>query len=93
MNEWDPHLRLLTISEAADSIDRPESTIRRWISEGRLEPAAQNGRIRYYFESDIFAAEAACRRSRAAHQRERISMKNPRKAVTSGGLTDQEGSI
>jgi excisionase family DNA binding protein len=87
MSEWDPHLRLLTIAEAADSIDRPESTIRRWISEGRLEPAATNGRTRYYFESDILTVEAACR-SRMSHQRERIGMKNPRKAVTSGGLTD-----
>jgi len=58
---WHPHRRLLTITEAAVSIDRPASTLRRWVSEGRLEPAAESDRARYYLESDVLAVEAATR--------------------------------
>ena len=64
MTEWDPYARLLTINEAAASIDRPASTIRRWISKGLLEPAATNGRTRYYYESDVLQVEAATRRAK-----------------------------
>ena len=62
---WDPNKRLLTINEAAHSIHRPESTIRRWISEGRLKPRAfrwQSFRNQdLYLEADILKVEAATR--------------------------------
>ena len=64
MTTWNPYRRLLTINEAAASIDRPASTIRRWISEGLLEPAATNGRTRYYYESDVLQVEKETRRKR-----------------------------
>ena len=63
---WHPHRRLLTITEAAASINRPASTIRRWVSEGRLEAAAQSDRARYYLESDVLAVEAATRHHRTS---------------------------
>ncbi|GAB3080932.1 hypothetical protein GCM10027053_51770 [Intrasporangium mesophilum] len=34
---WQPERRLVTIAEAAKSVDRPESTVRRWLAEGRLK--------------------------------------------------------
>jgi len=62
MTDWDPHARLLTITEAAASIDRPASTIRRWISEGRLKPTAWLGWQALYLEADILDVEATTRR-------------------------------
>jgi len=62
MTDWDPHARLLTITEAAASIDRPASTIRRWISEGRLKPTAWLGWQALYLEADILTVEATTRR-------------------------------
>ena len=62
MTGWDPHARLLTINEAAASISRPASTIRRWITEGRLRPTAQSDQHRYYLEADVLAVEATTRR-------------------------------
>lgn len=64
MSDWDPNKRLLTTSEAAASIDRPASTIRRWATEGRIKatywltPTNQA----LYLEADILTAEAATRR-------------------------------
>lgn len=69
MTAWAPHRRLLTITEAALSIDRPASTIRRWISEGRLQPAAQSQHTRYYLESDVLTVEAATRTHKRPCQR------------------------
>ena len=54
---WDPHERLLTIPEAAKSVDRPESTIRRWISEGRLTPRARMGRRALLLEADVLQVD------------------------------------
>lgn len=62
---WDPNRRLLTIAEAANSVERPESTLRRWISEGRLKPAARMGKTGLYLEADVLKAEAEARASRA----------------------------
>lgn len=59
---WEPHKRLLTIDEAARSVDRPSSTIRRWISEGRLRPTATTGWRKLYLESDVLAVDAATTR-------------------------------
>jgi len=61
---WEPHLRLLTIDEAAASIGRPASTVRRWISDGRLHPIAAMGWRRLYLEEDVLAVEAATHRSK-----------------------------
>lgn len=71
MTIWNPHARLLTITEAAASIDRPTSTVRRWISEGRLQPHAfrwANHRNQdLYLEADVLLAEATTRRHRHQH--------------------------
>lgn len=55
---WDPHARLVTIPEAALSIDRPESTIRRWISEGRLRTMGRQGRRTLLLEADVLQTDA-----------------------------------
>lgn len=60
---WDPYARLLTITEAAQTIDRPPSTIRRWITEGRLKPHAHHGKRNLYLEADVLAADAQARRN------------------------------
>ena len=61
---WDPHERLLTLDEAADSIQRPASTIRRWITEGRLTPHATMGRRQLLLEADVLRVDAETRRRR-----------------------------
>lgn len=58
MTSWDPHARWVTIEEAARSIHRPASTIRRWISERRLTPVARQGRRTLLLEADVLQAEA-----------------------------------
>jgi hypothetical protein len=58
MTEWDPYARLLTAAAASLSVDRPYSTIRRWISEGKLKPFASQGTTRFYLESDVIALDA-----------------------------------
>ncbi|MGN6245128.1 MAG: helix-turn-helix domain-containing protein [Motilibacteraceae bacterium] len=59
---WEPEKRLLTIEECAASIDRPVSTVRRWVSEGRIKPyATWQGRY-LYLESHLLHAEARARR-------------------------------
>ena len=55
---WAPHRRLLTIDEAAHSIERPASTIRRWISEGRLRTVGKIGRRALILESDLLQTDA-----------------------------------
>lgn len=55
---WEPDLRLLTIPEAAKSVDRPESTIRRWIAERRLRVTAKQGRRALILEADLLEADA-----------------------------------
>ena len=50
---WQPHLRLVTIEEAAELVDRPPSTIRRWISEGRMPVIAKQGRRGLVLESHV----------------------------------------
>lgn len=66
---WDPHMRLLTINETAASTGRPASTIRRWVSEGRLTSHAwlntPHGRRDLYLEADALAVDAATRRTRS----------------------------
>lgn len=62
--DWNPALRLITIEEAAQSIERPESTIRRWISEQRVTVFAKYGRRTLLLESEVLKAEADARRSR-----------------------------
>lgn len=59
--DWDPYLRLVTIAEAAASIDRPASTIRRWMSEGKLAPIARMGVQPLLRESDVTRVEAETR--------------------------------
>lgn len=66
-NDWDPNDRLLTIEEAAASIERPASTLRRWISEGRLTHHATQGRRKLFLESDVLAADAHAHRRRRNH--------------------------
>ena len=63
---WDPDARLLTIEEAGRSVGRPQSTVRRWLSEGRLTPTAWLGPRRpLILESDVLACDAdTVRRSR-----------------------------
>lgn len=89
---WDPNRRLLTIAEAADSVERPESTLRRWISEGRLAPAASMGKTSLFLESDVLKAEADARTSRArpvAFPWDNMGVrKPPRRGEPSGGTTD-----
>lgn len=56
---WDPTRRLLTIEEAARSVGRPASTIRRWLAEGRLTPTAKLGPRRpLILESDVLDCDA-----------------------------------
>ena len=83
--DWDPYLRLVTIAEAAESVQRPESTIRRWISEGRITPLAYMGRQPLLRESDVTRADAARCRPRLRQWR---NMNGPRDARTSEGQTD-----
>lgn len=78
---WNPAARLLTIDEAADSIDRPASTIRRWLAEGRLTPHAFHGRRNLILEADLLRVEAILSAPRG-------TMKKPRDAGTSGAMTD-----
>ena len=59
-DEWDPNQRLLTITEAADSVDRPESTIRRWLTQG-LRTYATHGRRPLILEADVLAYDAKVR--------------------------------
>ena len=75
MSDWHPEARLLTINEAACSISRPASTIRRWISEGRLEPTAWLGWQALYLEADILAVEAAtrCKQKRTRNNTDRAT--------------------
>lgn len=61
---WHPDQRLLTIPEAAASVDRPQSTIRRWLAEGRLRQAGAQGRRTLILESDLLEADADTTRSR-----------------------------
>lgn len=62
--DWNPALRLVTIEEAAVSVDRPPSTIRRWISEERITVFAKLGRRTLILESAVLKAEADARRQR-----------------------------
>lgn len=55
---WTPHRRLITTTEAAQSIDRPASTIRRWVSEGRLPVTARLGHRPLFLESDVLRVDA-----------------------------------
>lgn len=65
MNQaWRPHRRLLTIAEAAASIDRPTGTVYRWVHEGRLVPHAMQGRRKLYLESDVLRVDAETHRNR-----------------------------
>lgn len=61
--DWHPERRLLTIDEAALSIARPESTIRRWMATGHLTPFARIGRTPLIRESDLLETEARLRRT------------------------------
>lgn len=63
---WHPELRLLTIEEAADSVRRPASTIRRWLAEGRLTPRASHGRRPLLLEADVLEVDGNTRRGRPA---------------------------
>lgn len=60
--DWDPTARLLTIEEAAASIHRPPSTIRRWISQGTLTVTARYGHRPLILEAHLLAAEATIHR-------------------------------
>lgn len=55
-------MRLLTIKEAAKSIDRPASTIRRWLSDGEVRAYAHAGRNPLILESELLETEARLRR-------------------------------
>lgn len=55
---WDPDRRLLNLKEAAASVGRPESTLRRWISEQRLTIIAWHGRRALVLESDVLRVDA-----------------------------------
>lgn len=59
---WHPHRRLLTVTEAAASIDRPTGTVYRWISEGRLTAHATRGKRYLYLEADVLRVDAETRR-------------------------------
>lgn len=59
---WQPDRRLLTVDEAADTVDRPASTIRRWVFEGRLKATARQGHRWLYLEADVLAVDAATRK-------------------------------
>lgn len=61
---WHPDRRLLTVEEAAESVHRPVSTIRRWISEGRLNVAGRQGRRALIRESDLLETDADTVRTR-----------------------------
>ena len=54
---WKPHLRLVTIDEAAELVDRPASTIRRWISEGRMPVIAKQGRRGLVLEAHVLRVD------------------------------------
>lgn len=60
--DWDPYMRLLTITESAKSVGRPESTIRRWLSQGELRAYAHAGRNPLILESELLETEARLRR-------------------------------
>lgn len=55
---WDPDARLLTIPEAAKSVGRPESTIRRWLAERRITPTGYMGRRALLLEADVLQVDA-----------------------------------
>lgn len=55
---WRPERRLLTVNEAAASIDRPTGTLYRWIHEGRLTPHATRGKRKLYLEADVLKVDA-----------------------------------
>jgi excisionase family DNA binding protein len=60
--DWDPYMRLLTIAECATSIARPQSTIRRWLSNGDIRAYAHAGRNPLILESELLETEARLRR-------------------------------
>lgn len=55
---WHPNRRLLTVGEAAETVGRPASTIRRWVFEGRLKPTARQGHRWLYLEADVLRVDA-----------------------------------
>ncbi|MGZ6852486.1 MAG: hypothetical protein ACXVGC_00225 [Mycobacteriaceae bacterium] len=59
--DWNPTERLLTIAEAAASIDRPQSTIRRWLATRDLIAYAYIGRQPLILEAHLLATEARLR--------------------------------
>lgn len=61
---WEPGRRLLTIAEAAASVGRPASTVRRWLAEGRLVVSAHRGASPLILESDVLEADAEAARPR-----------------------------
>jgi excisionase family DNA binding protein len=61
---WEPDRRLLTIEEAAESVARPASTIRRWITEKRLAVTAHRGRQALVLEADVLEVDGTTRRGR-----------------------------
>lgn len=64
MTTWRPEQRLLTIDEAAESVMRPASTIRRWVSEKRLTVRAKRGRQQLVLESDVLEVDGNTRPGR-----------------------------
>lgn len=61
---WHPDRRLLTVEEAAESVDRPASTVRRWITERRLLPQATWRGRPLLLEADVLRVDAETRRRR-----------------------------
>jgi predicted site-specific integrase-resolvase len=55
---WNPDRRLLNLDEASRSVGRPQSTIRRWISEDRLAIIAWQGRRALILEADLLQVDA-----------------------------------
>lgn len=88
---WDPRHRLLTMAEAAVSAQRPESTVRRWVAEGRLVAAATAAGQPLFREIAVLDVESHARRGDARWRRARtaaLAAHPPRHTErTTGSLT------
>ena len=60
--------RFLTTEQAAEVASVPASTVRRWVSEGRLEAVRFEGRL-WLLEDEVLDVEAAIRTAWPARRR------------------------
>lgn len=69
---WDPHSRLLTTAEAAQTADRSPATITRWWRAGHITPHSWLAGEPLWLEMDVLTAEGRAREARNARRGPRL---------------------